>query len=143
MHSDEQLSELSLQILEIHGSMRNLTIKFALVSEKNYDKVVAKIRLYTLDEMQELFTWLNGLKAGYYARVAQIYRMPPNPEITWDNYKVLEVEGLQEQYLMASASGKLRDAWRKPYKPTRKIREHKSKETQPEIPEGNAPGIAV
>lgn len=123
--------------------MRNLTLKFALISEKNFDKAVSKIKLYTLDEMQELLTWLDGLKAGYYARVAQIYRMPPNPEITWDNYKALEVEGLQEQHLMAVAAHKLREAWKKPYKPARKIREHKIKEAQLQVATPDTPGELV
>jgi len=111
--------------------MRHLTLKFAKVSEKKYDRLLEKADLFNDYELNAVHAWLNAVRFGAYEEVRRIFYLPPNPETTWEMYSLNEIEGLQEQLLMEKAAPKLKDAWSHPWKPERVIRRDKKSKGHP------------
>lgn len=130
----EETQEAVARIKFLHQTMYDLTIRFGRVAVRVYNKVVEKVEHMNDHELDCLYEFLQNIHDKYYLRVVKIYRMPPNPDSAWDHYKLLKIEGLQEQRLMVDAGNALYEAWRKPYKPTRRIYVPKDKGPQQEIP---------
>ncbi len=130
------------RIKELHAEMRELTIQFARVSEKRYDRLIEKVDLFNDHEIECMTEWLTWLRTGTYAGVLRVYRMPPNPKVTWANYVTLGIQGLQEQNLMEIQASLLRTAWQSPYKPERVIRVEKVNKAVHEAAQGNDSGIS-
>ncbi len=128
------------EITILHEEMRDITLTFASVHPKAYDRVLAKVDLYTEEELTSLLFWLRKIKDELYKEVMRIYRMPANPQHAWANYKLHGIEGLQEQRLMVRAAYRLKEVWSKPYKPERIIRRGKAKH---DIVEGSDCGISI